>query len=177
METSQERAFGNAAIPLIAAVFLNEKSAGDAIADLNLSGFPAADVGVAVSPEDMKGQPSGRDKSQAPENLQKEHSIFWKFRHAHANDMQRTGPVLSSREDEQVAKERPSYTVLDLVETLQARGLPEDTVHLVCREVGAEGLLVLVKAGKSSTKVEALLERNGGYIRTPMVSEEPRVQI
>jgi hypothetical protein len=177
METAQERAFGNAAIPLIAAVFLNEKSAGDAIADLNLAGFPAADVGIAVSPEDMTGQPSGHENAQAPAGLQKEHSIFWKFRHAHALDTQRTGPGLSSREDERTAKERPAYTVLDIVETLQARGVGEDTVHLVCREVGADGLLILVKAGKSPHKVESLLERNGGFIRTPMVSEEPRVQI
>jgi len=177
METPQERAFGNAAIPLIAAVFLNDKSAGDAIADLNLAGFPATEVGVAVSPEDMTGKPSGRTSGQAPEDLQREHSIFWKLRHAAVHDLQRMGPVLSSREDEQAAKERPAYTVLNLVETLRARGIPEDTVHLVCREVGAEGILILVKAGKSFNKVESLLERNGGFIRTPMTSEEPRVGI
>jgi hypothetical protein len=175
METPQERAFGNAAIPIVAGVFLHEKGAGDAIADLNLAGFHATDVGVAVSAETAEGRPSGREPGQYPTNLQKEHSVVWKIRHANAHDLHRQGAGLSSREEESAAKERPAYTVLDLASTLRARGIPEDTVHLLSREVGADGILILVKAGERVNKVESILERNRGFIRTPMASEEPHV--
>lgn len=176
MDTPQERAFGNPAIPLIAAVFLNEKSAGDAIADLNLAGFQASDVGVAVSTEDLTGRPTGRDSGQQPTNLQKEHSIFWKLRHANAHDLFRSGPGLSSREDHQAAKEKAAYTVLNLMEILGARGILEDTIHLLSREVGADGVLILVRAIERQHKVESLLVRNGGYLRTPMATEQQHVR-
>jgi hypothetical protein len=175
METPQERAFGNSDIPLIAAVFLNEKSAGDAIADLNLAGFCASDVGVSVSSEDQKGRPTGRDPGAVPDNLRHEHGIFWKIRHANANDLNRSGPGLSSRKDEQTARE-PEYTVLNLVETLRARGIPEDTIHLLCREVGAGGLLILVRAIERHDKVESILVRNGGHLRTAMATESARTR-
>jgi hypothetical protein len=176
METPQVLAFGNPAIPLVAGVFLDEKFAGDAIADLNLAGFHASDVGVAVSAEDLEGRPSGRDLSQYPTNLQTEHSLFWKIRHANDHDLQRHGAGLSSGEEERAAKERSAYTVLDLTETLRARGIPEDTVHLLSREVGADGILILVKAGERVNKVESLLERNRGFLRTPMASEESHIR-
>jgi hypothetical protein len=173
MESAQQLAFGNADIPLIAAVFLNETSAGDAIADLNLAGFSASDVGVAVSTEDMKGRPTNRNPDQAPDTLQQEHSIFWKIRHANAHDLDRMGPGLSSRKDEQASRQ-PEYTAINLIDTLRARGIPEDTVHLLCREVGATGILIVVRALERYDKVESILVLNGGHLRTAMATEHAR---
>jgi hypothetical protein len=179
METAQERAFGNPEIPLVAAVFLSEKAAGDAIADLNLGGFTASDIGVAVSPEDGVGRPSGKAAGEEPEKLQQEHSLFWKIRHANAHDIDRAGPGpgLTSKHDERAADAGLAYTVLDLPETLRARGIAEDTIHLLSREVGAEGILILVRALERHDKVESILVRNHGHLRTAMAVEKHPAQM
>jgi hypothetical protein len=177
METAQEQAFGNPRIPLIAAVFLSEKAAGDAIADLNLAGFSASDIGVAVSPEDGIGKPSGKVPGEEPQNLQQEHSIFWKLRHANEHDVDQMGPGLTSRHAERAADANLAYTVLDLPATLQARGIPEDTMHLLCREVGADGILILVRTLDKHDKVESILVRNHGHLRTAMAVEKSHAKV
>jgi hypothetical protein len=167
METPQQQAFGNARIPLIAAVFLSEKAAGDAIADLNLAGFAGSDIGVAVSTENLEGRPTGRNAGEEPQDLKQEHSTFWKLRHANAHDLDSSGAGLSSRHAERAAGENLDYTVLDLAETLRAREIPDDTIHLLLREV-AEGVVILVRALERHDKVESILVRNHGHLRTAM---------
>jgi hypothetical protein len=174
MESPQVGAFGNAQIPLVAAVFFSEKAASDAIADLALAGFTASDIGVAVSPEDKTGRSTGKNAGDEPPIPTGEHTLFWKLRHANAHDLDRMGPGLSSKPAESAANEKQEYTVLNLPETLRARGIPEDTIHLLCREVGAEGILIAVRALERDDKVESILVRNHGHLRTTMAVEHAK---
>jgi hypothetical protein len=174
METAQEKAFGNSEIPLIAAVFLSEQAAGDAIADLNLAGFTASDIGVAVSGEDRTGKPTGKSPGEEPQIDPSTHGVFWKLRHANEHDLDRTGPGLTSRHAENAVGGNLAYTVLNLNETLRARGIAENTIHLLCQEVGADGILIVVRALERHDKVESILVRNHGHLRTAMAVEHAR---
>ncbi len=62
--------------------------------------------------------------------------------------MHSQGPGLSSRADAAIAGgENPTYTEMDLTDTLVGFGMPEETIRLLHREVGAHGILLLVNAG------------------------------
>ena len=82
------------------------------------------------------------------------------------------GPGLSSREAEKASDETASYTVLNLGETMASRGMPPDTIQLLSREVGTDGVLIVVRAVERHDKIESILVRNGGHLRTAMATEQ-----
>ena len=160
---------------IVAALFLRDMSARDAIADLEIAGFSAKDIGVALSEEGkrMKDQSSNADHTPKPVQEGK-HSFYWKFRHSLEHDLHSHGPGLSSRPDAaRTGGENPPYTEIDLTDTLVGFGMPDETIRLMDREVGPHGILLLVNAGNRVDEVESILEKNRGILRTAMATDHP----
>ena len=74
MWNQQGQAIGTKPSSLVAAVFLDEVSARDAIADLKLAGVRANQIAVALSDEGKR--------VHALSDLEGKHSILWRLRHS-----------------------------------------------------------------------------------------------
>jgi hypothetical protein len=152
---------------LVAGLFLDEMSARDAIADLKIAGVRAGQIGVALS------QRGKLELSKTvPCDLHGKHSIWWKLRHSIEHDLHSTGAGLSSTQDEVATRgETMPYTEVDLSDTLRVVGVAPATIGLIDREIGANGMLILVDAGDRCDEIESILERNRGMSRTVMATE------
>jgi hypothetical protein len=155
---------------LVAALFHDEMSARDAIADLKIAGVRAGQIGVALS------QLGKLELSKSvPCDLQGKHSIWWKLRHSFEHDLHSHFAGLSSRHDEVATSgETTPYTEVDLNDTLRDIGVAPATISLLDREIGANGMLILVDAKDRCDEVESILERNRGTSRTVMATERAR---
>ena len=156
---------------LVAGLFFDEMSARDAIADLQIAGLGAGQIGVALSK---------RGKLQltksVPCDLHGKHSMWWKFRHSIEHDLHSHGPGLSSTDDEAAtSRETTPYTEVDLDDTLREIGVAPATIDLLDREIGANGMLILVDAGVRCDEIESILERNRGTLRTVMATERSKI--
>ena len=161
---------------LVAASFLKPVSARDAIADLKIAGFHSSDIGVAISRLGQREQERSPNAVPAPCDLDGKHSVRWKVRHSFEHDLHTHGSGLSSRADAAAAnEEKPTYTDIDLTDTLRDLGVAEDTIKLLDREMGTDGVFVLVHAGDRGEEAESILNRNRGFVRTVMVTERTRV--
>ena len=156
---------------LVAALFFNEMSARDAIADLKIAGIRAGQIGVALS---KRGKREHTDS--VPCDLHGKHSVLWKFRHSFEHDLHSQGADLSSKHDQVATKgETTPYTEVDLEDTLRAIGVAPATINLLDGEIGANGMLILVDAGDRCDEIESILERNRGMLRTVMATERSRI--
>ncbi len=156
---------------LVAGLFLDKVSARDAIADLKIAGLRAGQIGVALS---QRGRlESGKSM---PCDLHGKHSIWWKLRHSIEHDLHSHGAGLSSTQDEEAASEETTpYTAVDLNDTLREIGVAPATINLLDREIGANGMLILVDAGERCDEIESILERNRGMPRTVMATERCKI--
>jgi len=156
---------------LVAALFFNEMSARDAIADLRIAGLRAGQIGVALSKRGKLEQ-----TKSVPCDLHGKHSVLWKFRHSFEHDLHSQGADLSSKKDEVATRgETTPYTEVNLDDTLRGIGVAPATINLLDREIGASGMLILVDAGDRCDEVESILERNRGMSRTVMATERAKV--
>jgi len=106
-------------VDLVAALFFNEMSARDAIADLKIAGLRAGQIGVALS---KRGKLEHSES--VPVISTEKHSILWKFRHSFEHDLHKSGAGLSSTQDALVSTaERTPYTEVDLDDTLRGIGV------------------------------------------------------
>jgi hypothetical protein len=162
---------------LVAAVFLDEVSARDAIADLKLAGVRADQIGVALSDEGKRAQVLNQDAKHLPGDLEGKHSVLWRVRHSIHHDVHRhQGWGLSSRQDAAAAnQEQPPCTEIDLTDTLHGLGIAEATIKLLHHQVGAKGFLILVDAGEDEDRIESILLNNRGMPRTVMVTERAKI--
>ena len=152
---------------LVAALFFDEVSARDAIADLKLAVFSAGQIGVALSKQGKLEQ-----TRSVPCDLQGKHSMWWKFRHSFEHDLHSHGAGLSSTKDEVATRgETTPYTEVDLNDTLRGIGVAPATINLLDHEIGVNGMLILVDAGDRCDEIESILERNRGMSRTVMATE------
>ncbi len=156
---------------MVAGLFFDEMSARDAIADLKIAGLRAGQIGVALS---QRGRPEV--SKSVPCDLHGKHSIWWKLRHSIEHDLHSHGAGLSSTQDEAAAaEEMMPYTHVDLNDTLRGIGVAPATIDLLDREIGANGMLILVDAGDRCDEIESILERNRGMSRTVMATERSRI--
>ena len=152
---------------LVAALFFNEMSARDAIADLQIAGMRPGQIGVALSKQGKL-----EHANSVPCDLHGKHSILWKFRHSFEHDLHQSGAGLSSTQDKiATSGETTPYTEIDLDDTLRSIGVAQATINLLDHEIGANGMLILVDAGNRCDEIESILERNRGLLRTVMVTE------
>jgi hypothetical protein len=163
MWTHETHKFAGKPSDLVAAVFFDETSARDAIADLQLSRFHGDEIAVAV--------PEYR-KQAAPLEAKGKHSMIWKLRHTFQNDLQSHGADLTSRKHEAAAyAEGRPYTEVDLVESLSEMGVARDTIKLLEDRMGADGLLIMVHACERIDEAESILVQNRGMLRTVMATQ------
>jgi hypothetical protein len=163
MWTRDTHRFAGKPSDLVGAIFFDQTSARDAIADLKLARFHADEIAVAA--------PEYR-KQEAPLNADGEHSKLWKLRHSFEHDLQSHGADLSSRKDLAAAtSEEPPFTGIDLVESLTELGVARDTIKLLEDRMGADGLLIVVHAVDRIDEVESILVKNRGMLRTVMVTQ------
>jgi hypothetical protein len=156
---------------LVAALFFNETSARDAIADLKIAGLRAGQIGVALSKRGKLEHADG-----VPCDLHGKHSVLWKFRHSFEHDLHSQGPDLTSKKDQVATRDETTpYTEVDLRNTLREIGVAPATIDLLDREIGANGMLILVDAGDRCDEVESMLERNRGMSRTVMATERAKI--
>lgn len=156
---------------LVAGLFHDEMSARDAIADLKIAGLRAGQIGVALSKEGKLEL-----SKSVPCDLHGKHSVWWKLRHSFEHDLHSQGADLSSKHDRVSAlEETMPYTEVDLNDTLREIGVAEATINLLDREIGANGMLILVDAGDRCDEVEDILERNRGTSRTVMATERAKI--
>ena len=177
MWNQQEQATGMTPSHVVAAVFLDEVSARDAIADLKLAGVRASQIGVALSHEGKRIHGLNPDAKHLPSDLEGKHSVLWRVRHSIKHDVHsHHGPSLSSREDAAAAnEEQPPFTEVDLTDTLRGLGIAEKTIELLHHQVGAKGILVMVDAGDRADQLESILVQNRGMPRTVMVTEQAKI--
>jgi hypothetical protein len=156
---------------LVAAVFLDEVCARDAIADLKLAGVRANQIGVALSDEGKQTH------AHLPGDMEGKHSLLWRVRHSIRHDAHRhEGRGLSSRPDAVAAnEEQPTFTEIDLTDTLRGLGIAEATIKLLHHQVGANGFLVLVDAPNGENQIDSILLNNRGMPRTVMVTEQAKI--
>src|SRR5580658_10338091 len=76
MWDQQGQAVGMSSSHLVAAVFLDEVSARDAIADLKLAGVHANQIGVALSDEAKRIHSLNPEAKHLPSNLEGKHSVL-----------------------------------------------------------------------------------------------------
>jgi hypothetical protein len=101
---------------------------------------------------------------------------LWKVRHSIEHDLHSHGAALSSTQDEVAAREEMMpYTHVDLNDTLRGIGVAPATINLLDREIGANGMLILVDAGDRCDEIESILERNRGMSRTVMATERAKI--
>ncbi len=156
---------------LVAGLFFDETSARDAIADLNIAGLRAGQIGVALS---KRGKLEL--SKTVPCDLHGKHSVWWKLRHSFEHDLHSHGADLSSKHDQVSAMEETMpYTEVDLDDTLREIGVAPATINLLDREIGANGMLILVDAGDRCDEIESILERNRGMSRTVMATERAKI--
>jgi hypothetical protein len=170
MWDQQGHAVGTSPSHLVAAVFLDEVSARDAIADLKLAGVRANQIGVALSDE-------CKSAKHLPSDLQGKHSRLWRVRHSIKHDVHsHEGPGLSSLPDAAAAnQEQPPFVEIDLTDTLRGLGIAESTIKLLHHQVGAKGFLVMVDALDHEDQLESILLKNRGMPRTVMVTEQAKI--
>ena len=167
MWNQQGQAIGLTPSHLVAAVFLDEVSARDAIADLKLAGVRANQIGVALSDEGKRVHMLNPDAKHLPGDLEGKHSVLWRVRHSIKHDVHgHQGPGLSSRQDAAAAnEEQPPFTEIDLTDTLRELGIAEATIKLLHHQVGAKGFLVLVDARDDENRLDSILLKNRGMPR------------
>ena len=177
MWNQQGQAIGTKPSHLVAAVFLDEVSARDAIADLKLAGVRANRIGVALSDEAKRIHALNPEAKHLPSNLEGKHSVLWRVRHSISHDVHgHQGPGLSSRPDAAAAnEEQPPFTEIDLTDTLRELGIAEATIKLLHHQVGANGFLVLVDAPNGENQIDSILLNNRGMPRTVMVTEQAKI--
>ena len=177
MSNQQGHPIGMTPPHLVAAVFLDEVSARDAIADLKLAGVRANQIGVALSDEGKRLHVLNPDAKHFPSDLEGKHSILWRVRHSIQHDVHgHEGPGLSSRQDAATANaEQPPFTEVDLTETLRGLGIAEATIQLLHHQVGAKGFLIMVDAPADADRIECILLNNRGMPRTVMVTERSKI--
>jgi hypothetical protein len=171
MWNQQGQTIGKTPSHLVAAVFLDEVCARDAIADLKLAGVHANQIGVALSDEGKQAH------AQLPGDMEGKHSLLWRFRHSIEHDVYRhEGRGLSSREHAAAANdEQPSFTEIDLTDTLREMGIAQATINLLHHQVGAKGFLILVDAHDNENRIDSILLKNRGLPRTVMVTEQSKI--
>jgi hypothetical protein len=163
MWTRDTHKFAGKPSDLVAAVFFDQTSARDAIADLNLARFHADEIAVAV--------PEYR-KQDSPLDTDGKHSMLWKLRHSFQHDLQSQGADFSSQKHlAKASEEDPPYTEIDLVESLGAMGVARDTIKLLEDRMGEDGLLILVHAPECIDEAESILVKNRGMLRTVMATQ------
>jgi hypothetical protein len=177
MWNQQGQAIGVTHSQLVAAVFLDEVSARDAIADLKLAGVRANQIGVALSDEAKRAHLLNPDAKHLPGDLEGKHSVVWRVRHSIKHDVHsHDGAGLSSRADAAAAnEEQPPFTEIDLTDTLRGLGIAEATIKLLHHQVGAKGFLVMVDAPDGADRIECILLNNRGMPRTVMVTEQAKL--
>jgi hypothetical protein len=177
MWNQQEQATGMTPSHVVAAVFLDEVSARDAIADLKLAGVRASQIGVALSDEGKRIHGLNPGAKHLPSDLEGKHSVLWRVRHSIKYDVHsHHGPSLSSRHDAAAAnEEQPPFTEIDLTDTLRGLGIAEKTIELLHHQVGAKGILIMVDAGDRANQLESILLNNRGMPRTVMVTEQAKI--
>lgn len=177
MWNQQGQAIGMTPSHLVAAVFLDEVSARDAIADLKLAGVRASQIGVALSDEGKRAHASNPDAKHLPGDMEGKHSLLWRVRHSIRHDVYRhEGRGLSSRHDAAAAnEEQPPFTEIDLTDTLRGLGIAEATIRLLHHQVGANGFLILVDAPDGENQIDSILLNNRGMPRTVMVTEQAKI--
>ncbi len=151
---------------VVAAVFLDEVSARDAIAELKIAGFRSEQVGACLSEE-------GKQAHKAlPTDMDGKHSLVWRLRHSFERDLHSRGSdIFGSEEAAGAEGQEWLCTELDMKETLRNWGVAEDTIHLLNCEVTPSGVLILVHAGSRREEAAVILERNRGIIRTAMATQ------
>jgi hypothetical protein len=177
MRNQQGQTIGVTPSHLVAAVFLDEVSARDAIADLKLAGVRANQIGVALSDEGKRLHALNPDAQHLPGDMEGRHSILWRVRHSIHHDVHRhEGRGLSSRQDAAAANdEQPCFTEIDLTDTLRELGIAEATIKLLHHQVGAKGFLILVDARDNENQIDSILLKNRGMPRTVMVTEQSKI--
>jgi len=177
MWNQQGQAIGTKPSHLVAAVFLDEVSARDAIADLKLAGVRANRIGVALSDEAKRIHALNPEAKHLPSNLEGKHSVLWRVRHSISHDVRgHQGPGLSSRPDAAAAnEEQPPFTEIDLSDTLRELGIAEATIKLLHHQVGSKGFLILVDARDDENQIDSILLKNRGMPRTVMVTEQSKI--
>jgi hypothetical protein len=150
---------------LVAAVFFDDVSARDAMADLKLAGFAAESIGVAISEQGKR--------ADLPTDVDGKHSLLWRLRHSFQHDLHSKGPGFSTQADPAAASaENLPFTELDLPESLLKAGVAPDTIQLLNDRMGTDGLLIVVDAGERLNEVESILVQNRGMLRTAMVTQQ-----
>jgi hypothetical protein len=177
MWNQQEQAIGMTPSGVVAAVFLDEVSARDAVADLKLAGVRASQIGVALSDEGKRIHGLNPDAKHLPSDLEGKHSVLWRVRHSIKHDVHsHHGPSFSSRPDAAAAnEEQPPFTEIDLTDTLRRLGIAEATIQLLHHQVGVKGILIMVDAGDRADHLESILLQNRGMPRTVMVTERAKI--
>jgi hypothetical protein len=177
MSNQQGQSIGITRSHLVAAVFLDEVSARDAIADLKLAGVRANQIGVALSDEGKRVHELNPEAKHLPSDMEGKHSLLWRVRHSIEHDAHRhEGRGLSSRQHAAAAnEEQPGFTEIDLTDTLRGLGIAEATVQLLHHQVGPKGFLILVDAGDDENRIDSILLKNRGMPRTVMVTEQSKI--
>jgi hypothetical protein len=158
---------------LVIGLFIQRGHLRDAVADLAQAGFHKSEILVAFP---IEGQPYLTRHSAVKHIFQPglggKHSLIWKLKQSFEHDLHRRGQdQLSGRHEDSSLSEAELYSEVPLRDALQEIGVALDRIILLNNEMGPDGALLLVQAGGRWRKVESILQRNSGMIRTDTATE------
>jgi len=160
---------------LVVALFMDIQDARGAIADLADAGFGKSQIRVIFSDQAkivIRENPEIKavDKQTT---LDGGKSLVWRLRRSFNHDLHRSGTDQMTGQDQNQSSSSGAalYSKVSLREALSPLGVAEDTIGLLNREMGPDGLLILVDAGPRCPQTQSILERNAGIIRTDTATE------
>jgi hypothetical protein len=175
MQTVIQKNARLAASDLVVSLFTDIQSASGAIADLGDAGFDKSQILVALSTEGRRGQKhlSIVQDLADQEHLEQTKSLAWRLRRSFEHDLHRRGTDQMAGQDKNQSSGEAilPFTEVNLGDVLLPLGVCEDTVQLMDREIGPDGVLILVHAPFHCKEAQSILERNTGIIRTDTATE------
>ncbi len=155
----------------VAGVFTDIKNAKDAILDLARAGFSPTQISIAYANESqMITKPSENSESDLSSAG---HSLPWRLKQSFQADLYRKGEEQIKGDPGFVIDEQTTqlYTEVDLTEALTNIGVSQERILLLDREIGSNGVFILVNALGHSQKAQEIIEGDGGTIRTESAAE------
>lgn len=160
---------------LVAALFMNIQDARGAIADLADAGFGKSHIRVIFSDQAPIVMHENSEVKAAGEQttLDGEKSLVWRLRRSFNHDLHRSGTAQMTGENQNQSFRGSAdlYWEVSLSAALSPLGVAEDTMGLLNREMGPDGLLILVDGGLRCIQAQSILEQNAGIIRTGTATE------
>jgi hypothetical protein len=149
------------------AYFVNSRNLHDAVTDLCLAGFRSDAINVSGLMSGLGRESPEVVRSAATAAFAEEHTLRWRVRRFRVHDRHRRGADQISGDDkDSFAFPNPECTWIDLSDVLAQMNVSPGMVELLRSDTRSERTFMLVDAQGRVDEASAILQVNGGLLRT-----------